>query len=146
MSEGRAQRLIQLPILDSKQNYLEGFWQWVHRLEQDDYEGALEGLYWPQASSWTANALRERVTTFFGGRDPWTVVIPNNRLVNVINDAAEWQGRNADGRGWLMAQIPLTTDPKDPKRDDIPLMGLAASFFLTEHQSRYVMEFEIIHL
>ena len=148
MSERRAdgQCLIQLPILDTKQNYLEGFWQWVHRLEKGDYQGALDGLYWSKESSWTADALRKCVTTFFGGRDPWAVVIPNARLVKVINDAAEFQGRNAEGRGWLLAQIPLTTDPKHPKRDDIPLMGLAVSFFLMEHQNRYVMELEIFHL
>lgn len=148
MSEGCAhsQNLIQLPILDSKENYLEGFWQWVRRLEQDDYQGALDGLYWQQGSSWTPDALRTRVTTSFGGRDPWAVVIPNARLVKVINDAAEFEGRNAEGRGWLLAQIPLTTDPKNPKRDDLPLMGLAVSFFVREHQSRYVMEFEIFHL
>lgn len=138
-------RLIQLPILDSKENYLEGFWQWVRRLEQDDYQGALDGLYWPQKSSWTADALKKSVTTFFGGRDPWTVVIPNDRLIKVVNDAAEFEGRISKGCGWLLAQIPLTTDPKDPKRDDIPLVGLAASFFIKEHQGNYVMEFEIFH-
>jgi hypothetical protein len=148
MSERRedSQSLIQLPILDSKENYLDGFWEWVRRLQQDDYQGALDGLYWPQGSSWTADALRKRVTTFFGGRDPWAVVIPNDRLVKVINDAAEFEGRNAEGQGWLLAQIPLTTDAERPKRDDIPLMGLAVSFFLREYQSRYVMEFEIFHL
>jgi hypothetical protein len=66
--------------------------------------------------------------------------------VKVINDAAEFEGRNAEGQGWLLAQIPLTTDAERPKRDDIPLMGLAVSFFLREYQSRYVMEFEIFHL
>lgn len=140
------QRLIQLPIVDSKENYLEGFWQWVRYLEQSDYQGALEGLYWSHEASWTADTLRKRVTTFFGGSDPWKVVIPNERLVKIINDAAEFEGRNAEGHGWLLAQIPVTTDSGDPKRDDIPLMGLAVSFFLREHQSRYVMELEIFHL
>lgn len=138
--------LIQLPIQDSKENYLEGFWQWVHRLEQGDYQSALDSLYWPQDVSWTAEALRNRVTTFFGGPDPWTVVFPNSRLVKVINDSAQFAPRNAEGWGWLMAQIPVTTDASDPKRDDIPLMGLATSFFVREHQSHYVMEFEIFHL
>src|SRR5262245_30075353 len=98
---------IRLPILDSKENYLEGFWKWVNRLAQDDYQGALDGLYWPNGSSWSAETLRSRVTTFFGGRDPWTVVIPNDRLVKVINDAAEFRGRGAEDRGWFLAQIPL---------------------------------------
>lgn len=147
MSEPRVdgQSLIQLPTLDSKENYLKGFWQWVRRLEQDDYKGALDCLYWPQGSSWTPDALRQRVTTFFAS-GPWTVVVPNERLVKVIDDAAQFQPRNAKGWGWLMAQIPVTTEPGDPKRDDIPLMGLATSFFLRERHSHYVMELEIFHL
>jgi hypothetical protein len=146
MMDAHQQNLIQLPIVDSKENYLEGFWQWVRCLAQDDYQGAIEGICWSQNASWTADKLKKAITTFFGGSNPWTVVIPNERLVKVINDAAEFQGKNAGNRGWLLAQIPLTTDPKDPKRDDIPLMGLAASFFFEEKQSRYVMEFEIFHL
>jgi hypothetical protein len=139
------ERLIRLPIRDSKENYLEGFWQWVRYLEQNDYQGALEALFWPKNLSWTPDALRKRVTTFYGGRDPWAVVIPNERLIKVVNDDAEFQARNKEGSGWLLAQIPLTTQLKDPKRDDIPLMGLAASFFFREHQGNYVMEFEIFH-
>ena len=131
---------------DSKENYLEGFWQWVRHLEKDDFQGALEALYWSRDISWTPEALKKHVTTFFGGAATWTVVVPNDRLVKVIDDAAEFEARNAEGWGWLMAQIPVTTEPKDPKRDDIPLMGLATSFFLREHQSHYVMEFEIFHL
>jgi hypothetical protein len=144
--QANGKHLIQLPLQDSKENYLEGFWRWVRLLELDDYEGALEALYWPKGLSWTPDSLKKRVTTFFGERNLWAVVIPNDRLVKVINDAAEFQTRNADGWGWLMAQIPVTTEAKDPKRDDIPLMGLATSFFLREYQSHYVMEFEIFHL
>jgi len=44
-----------------------------------------------------------------------------------------------------MGQIPLTTEPADPKKDDIPLMGLAASFYIRPLDSHYVMEFEIFH-
>jgi hypothetical protein len=44
-----------------------------------------------------------------------------------------------------MAQIPLTTQRGDPKNDEIPLMGLAASFFVREHEGCYVLEFEIFH-
>ena len=133
-------------MTDSKENYLTGFWQWVRYLEKADFQGALEALYWPRNVSWTPEALKKRVTTFFGGPAPWAVVVPNERLVKVIDDAAEFQARDAQDWGWLMAQIPVTTEPKDPQRDDIPLMGLATSFFLKEHQGHYVMEFEILHL
>jgi hypothetical protein len=44
-----------------------------------------------------------------------------------------------------MAQIPLTTEPADPKNDEIPLMGLATSFYVRRHHEHYVMEFEIFH-
>ena len=144
--QANGERLIRLPMRDSKENYLAGFWEWVRYLEKEDFRGALEALYWPRDVSWTPEELKKRVTTFFGGPDPWTVVVPNERLVKVIDDAAQFQAQNAKGWGWLMAQIPLTTRPQDPKSDDIPLMGLATSFFLREHQSHYVMEFEIFHL
>ena len=45
-----------------------------------------------------------------------------------------------------MAQVPLTTEPADPKNDEIPLMGLASSFFVRELDGKYVLEFEIFHV
>ena len=74
------------------------------------------------------------------------MVVPNDRLVGVINAAAEFQPRNPEGRGWFMAQMPVTTEPSDPKNDKIPLMGLASSFFVRERDECYVLEFEIFHL
>jgi hypothetical protein len=132
--------LIRLPRADSKSNYLDGFWRWVAILADGDYQRALEALHWPQGTTWTPAELKDRITTFFGGDDPWSVVIPNDRLINVINDAAE----HVDG--WLMAQVPVTTEPSDSKNDEIPLMGLAASFFVREHEGSYVLEFEIFHV
>ena len=139
-------RLIRLPLVDSKANYLDGFWRWVELLAADDYKGALEALLWPNGTSWTPEALKKRVTTFFGGDAPWSAVVPNDRLVGVINDAAEFQPRNREGWGWFMAQVPVTTEPADPKNDKIPLMGLASSFFVRERDEQYVLEFEIFHL
>ena len=138
--------LIRLPLVDSKVNYLDGFWLWVGLLANNDYPGALEALHWPKGTSWTPEALRNRITTFFGGDAPWFVVVPNDRLIGVINDAAKFEPRNEDGWGWFMAQIPVTTEPADPKNDKIPLMGLATSFFVREYNRHYVLEFEIFHL
>ncbi len=73
-------------------------------------------------------------------------MVPNQRLVGVINDAAEFEPRNREGLGWLMAQVPLTTEPDDPKDDEIPLMGLATSFFVRRLHDQYAPEFEIFHL
>lgn len=140
------EHLILLPIDDGKSNYLDGFWRWVEIPANGDYQRAIESLYWASEPAWTPETLKHRVTTFFGGEEPWSVVIPNQRLIGVINDAAEVQPPNSEGRGWLLAQIPLTTQPDDPKNDEIPLMGLASSFFIREHGGHYVMEFEIFHL
>lgn len=139
-------RLICLPVVDSKANYLVGFWQWVELLANNDYQWALESLHWPKGTTWTPEALKNRITTFFGGNAPWSVVVPNERLVGVINDDAQFQPRNKDEWGWLMAQVPVTTEPDDPTNDEIPLMGLASSFFVRQRGEYYVLEFEIFHL
>jgi hypothetical protein len=140
------ERLIRLSRVDSKANYLDGFWQWVDLLANDDYQGALEALHWPRGTSWTPEELKNRITTFFGGDDPWSVVVPNDRLIGVINDAAQYEPHPREGRGWFMVQIPVTTEPGDPKNDQIPLMGLASSFSVREHQGHYVLEFELFYL
>jgi hypothetical protein len=139
-------RLIRLPLVDSKANYLDGFWRWVELLAADDYKGALEALYWPKRTSWTPEALKKRITTFWGGDAPWSVVVPNERLVGVINDDAKYQSRNQKGWGWFLAQVPVTTEPADPKNDEIPLMGVASSFFVRQRGENYVLEHEIFHL
>lgn len=139
-------RLICLPLVDAKGNYLDGFWRWVELLAANDYQGALEALYWPRGTSWTPEALKDRITTFWGGDAPWSVVMPNERLVGVINDDAKFQPRNQDGWGWFMAQVPVTTEPADPKNDEIPLMGVASSFFVRQLGEHYVLEHEIFHL
>lgn len=139
-------RLIRLPAEDTKANYLAGFWRWVELMAVDDYQGALEALHWPKGATFTSAMLKERVTTFFGGDAPWSVVVPNERLVEVINEAAEFQPRNSDGWGWFMAQVPVTTEPADAKNDEIPLMGVAASFFVRALPGQCVLEFEIFHL
>ena len=139
-------RLIQLPVEDSKANYLEGFWRWVELLAADDYQGALDALYWPKGTSFTPETLKERVTRFFGGTAPLAVVVTNDRLIGVISGAAEFHPRNQEGWGWFMAMVPLTTEPADPKNDKIPLMGLASSFFVRKRGEKYVLEFEIFHV
>lgn len=139
------ERLILLPPVDSKSNYLDGFWRWVEILAGGDYQHALEALYWPHGCDWTAESLKNQITTLFGGDAPWSVVVPNERLIGAINDAAKYEPQNQEGWGWFMAHIPLTTEPADPKSDDIPLMGLATSFLVRQHRGHYVLEFGIFH-
>jgi hypothetical protein len=66
--------LILLPQVDSKSNYLDGFWRWIALLAADDYAQALGALHWACETTWTAEALKHRITTFFGGGAPWSVV------------------------------------------------------------------------
>jgi hypothetical protein len=89
--------------------------------------------------------MKDSITTFWGGDAPWSVVIPNERLVTVINDDAQFEPQNQDGRGWFMAQVPVTTEPDDPKNDAIPLMGVASSFFVRPWRDYFVLEHEIFH-
>ena len=135
-------RLIQLPLVESTDTFLGGFWQWVNLLAQGHYAQAVESLYW-QRPPIDPGVLKQRITTSFGGPDPFVPVIPNERLVRLINENAEvsW----ANGEGWGLAQIPVTTSPERCKDDDVPLMGLAASFHIRRTQHVYVLEFEIFH-
>jgi len=114
----------------------------------DDWEGAAESIACADDWHWTAEQLKDRVLTFFGGDKPWSVVIPNERLIGVLKDRFEYAPLNDSkyGCAWFMGQIPLTNEPGDPLRDDIPLMGLAVSFFLREHEGGYAMVYEIFHL
>jgi hypothetical protein len=139
-------RLIRLPIEDSKANYIGGFWRWVEVLATDDYQRALESLYWPRGTAWTPEQLKKRITTFFGGDSPWSVVVPNTRLIGVVNDSAEFHPPYRDRPGWFLAQIPLTTKSSEPKADDIPLMGLASSFYVRPFGGHYVLEHENFHV
>lgn len=138
--------LIKLPLDRNRENFASGFWRWVALLADDNYERALESLYWPKGIDWTPASLKNRVTSFFGGDKPWSVVIPNERLTELINQQMKCDLSSADEGSWLMAMIPLTTEPANPKDDRIPLMGLATSFFVRVHRGSYVLELEIFHV
>jgi len=137
--------LISLPIEDTRENYLRGFWQWVGLLADDDYTRGVEAIYWPKTVVFTPTQLKERVTKFWGGPAPWSPVIPNERLIGVVNDDAHFEPPNQNRTGWFMAQIPVTTEPLRSKADDVILQGVAVSFFVREFDRRYVLDFEIFH-
>ena len=137
-------RLIRLPLEDTKANYLRGFWEWVHFLAEDDYTRALQSLYWPN-KAFTPKQLKNRITRFWGGAKPWSVVVPNQRLIQVIEAEAQFSPRNETQDGWFLAQIPVTTEPSRPKDDDIPLQGVAVSFSVREREASYVLALEIFH-
>ncbi len=135
--------LIRFQPIDTKEIYLGAFWRWVELMADDRYDLAAKAFL--SRSTWTADGLKERVTTFFGGDAPWHVVIPNDRLIGVINDNTTYSPMD-DERGWFMAQIPLTTETDDPKADDIPLVGVAVSFFVLDRGDHYELFFEIFHI
>jgi hypothetical protein len=85
-----ANNLILFPLEDTKGNYLSGFWQWVEHIANRNYALALESLYWTETPTWTPAKLEKRIARFFPGDTPWVPVIPNRRLIEVINDAAEY--------------------------------------------------------
>ena len=138
--------LIRLPLEDSKENYLKGFWDWVSLMADDDYSRAVEALYWRRKPIFTPKKLKERITSFWGGGKPWSVVIPNARLVKVVEDQADFDPSSGSQPGWLMAQIPVTTEPDRIKEDDISLQGVAVSFIVREFEGSKVFDFEIFHL
>lgn len=137
--------LVSLPIEDTKENYLNGFWRWVRFLANDDYTRGVEAIYWPENVVFTPVQLRERMAKFWGGPLPWFVVIPNDRLIGAVNDEAQFKPSTLNEAGWFMAQIPVTTEPLRSKADDVILQGVAVSFFVREFERRYVLDFEVFH-
>lgn len=140
-------KLLRLPLVQAKETFLAGFWEWVSLLSSGQYEHAVESLLW-RGTPLEPSQLEERLATFWGNAaDLFTPVIPNDRLVQVINHDARVEWRNAEG--WGLAQIPVTNEPARCKEDDVPLVGIATSFFIRRHQSgenaAYVLEFEIFH-
>ena len=151
--------LIRLPRVDARESYLLGFWRFVELLAANRYEDAVAGLLWPGGRRVDPNGFRQAIEGFFGGDEPWSVIIPNERLVAVINEAAEVElpvehaaraccddpKFHGHGPGWMLCQIPVTNEPQRAKEDDVVLMGVAASFILEAQEDAYVMGFEMFH-
>lgn len=151
--------LIRLPRVDTRESYLLGFWRFVELLAEGRYDAAVAGLLWPAGRPVDPNGFRQAIEGFFGGEEPWSVIIPNERLVAVINDAAEIElpaahaaraccddpTMHGHGPGWMLCQIPVTNEPHRAKEDDVVLMGIAASFKLVPEEDGYVMGFEMFH-
>ena len=151
--------LIRLPLVDTRETFLDGFWRFVALLAEGRYDAALAGLVWRSGRAPDPDDFRQRIEGFWGGDAPWTVVIPNARLVGVISDdaevllPAEFHAQTCSGDhpehagnvGWLRALIPVTNQPHKAKDDDVVLMGVAASFFVLRQPEGYALQFEIFH-
>jgi hypothetical protein len=134
----------------TREVFLAAFWQWVAVLAEREPARASAALFWSRPPR-DPEALPRQILAFWEGDRTWHVIVPNDRLIAAVNDAAEvsipsdppW----GNGRvGWGMAQVPVTTEPDRAKADDVPLMGVAVSFFLRDVHGGLALEFEIVHM
>ena len=125
--------------------YLDAFWRWVTLMAQGDYDAAADGLFlWEgMGREFDPSDLREHVEQFFGGPDPWSVVVPNERLVDKINGLAEIELARGEEPGYLVTLIPVTTQPEDPKDDEIPLAGVGVQMVVRDVGGASVLGFGI---
>ncbi len=92
----------------------------------------------------TAEKLEERIATFFNDQDNMAPIVPNERLVALINGQMEIEWDEEDG--WGSALLPVSTEPRRAKEDDVSLMGIAVSFFVVAEGDHQVLEFERFHV
>jgi hypothetical protein len=141
--------LIRIDGPPTRDAFLRAFWLWVEILANGDTARASAALHWDQSPR-DPHALSSQIQRFWGGDRSWHVVVPNDRLVRQVSEAAQFSllnSRRSDGRiAWGLAQVPVTTEPERAKEDDVPVMGVAVSFFLKGVPGGLALEFEIIHV
>lgn len=133
----------------SRELFLFAFWQWVGIFAAGDDQRTMDALFWE--SSPRSSELLSLFRKFWGGAEPWHVIVPNQRLVGVVNDAAETEfpaepSWHAGAVGWGLAQVPVTTTPHLALHDDVVLMGVAVSFFVRQVPGGYALQYEIVHI
>ncbi|MDE0596226.1 MAG: hypothetical protein ABGZ49_15950 [Akkermansiaceae bacterium] len=124
-------------------SFREGFWMWVALLVRGDFSAAVASIRWGEKSAMTPEELEERITTFFNDSDVMVPIIPNERLVSMIDEKMEIEWDEEDG--WATALIPVSQEPQKAKEDDVSLMGIAVSFFIVKEEDHQVLEFEHFH-
>ena len=136
--------VLQLPAERIDATFREGFWQWADLLAAGDFQAAHESVRWAEDSDMTAEKLEERIATFFNDKDNMVPIVPNERLVGLINGKMEIEWDEEDG--WGRALVPVSNEPKRAKEDDVSLMGIAVSFFVVAEGEHQVLEFERFHV
>ncbi len=116
---------------------------WVALLVRGDFSAAVASIRWGEKSAMTPEELEERITTFFNDSDVMVPIIPNERLVSMIDEKMEIEWDEEDG--WATALIPVSQEPQKAKEDDVSLMGIAVSFFIVKEEDHQVLEFEHFH-
>jgi len=143
--------LLELPVEREDATFREGFWKWVDLLARGDFAAAVSAIRWGEGASMSPEQLEQRIAAFFNESDHMVPIIPNQRLIDLIDEKmeVEWCVDELSGEqedGWAMALLPVTHEPHRAKEDDVSLMGIALSFFLVKEGSFHVLEFERFHV
>ena len=132
--------LLNLKLAREDASFREGFWMWVALLVSGDFSAAVASIRWGENSAMTPEELEERIASFFNDSDVMVPIMPNERLVSMIDEKMEIEWDEEDG--WATALIPVSQEPQKAKEDDVSLMGIAVSFFIVKEEDHQVLEFE----
>ena len=136
--------LLLLPSDRVDASFREGFWRWISLLAEGDFQAAVEALRWGEGTEMSPGQLEERIATFFNDSDVMVPIVPNERLVAMIDEKMEIEWDEEDG--WGRALLPVSNEPDRAKEDDVALMGIAITFFVVKQGEHQVLEFEKFHV
>ena len=136
--------LLLLPSDRVDASFREGFWRWISLLAEGDFQAAVEALRWGEGTEMSPGQLEERIAAFFNDSDVMVPIVPNERLVAMIDEKMEIEWDEEDG--WAMALLPVSNEPDKAKDDNVALMGIAISFFVVKQGGHQVLEFEKFHV
>ena len=136
--------LLKLKPAREDASFREGFWKWIALMVSGDFSAAVTSIRWGEKAAMTAKELEERIATFFNESDVMVTIIPNERLVSMIDEKMEIEWDEEDG--WASVLIPVSQEPQKAKEDDVSLMGISVSFFIVKEEDHQVLEFEHFHV
>ena len=142
--------LLKLPSDREDATFRDGFWKWVNLLARGDFGAAVDAIRWGEGTIMSPEQLEKRIASFFNDADHMVPIIPNQRLLELIDEKmeVEWCVDEISGEeedGWAMALLPVSPEPHRAREDDVSLMGIAVSFFLVREGAHHVLEFERFH-
>lgn len=142
--------LLKLPAEREDATFRDGFWKWVGLLARGDFGAAVDAIRWGEGRAMSPGQLEQRIAAFFNDADHMVPIVPNQRLLDLIDGKMEieWCVDEISGEeedGWAMALLPVSHEPQRAEEDDVSLMGIAISFFLVREGAHHVLEFERFH-
>ena len=107
--------LLELPVEREDATFREGFWKWVDLLARGDFAAAVSAIRWGEGASMSPEQLEERIAAFFNESDHMVPIIPNQRLIDLIDGKMEieWCVDELSGEqedGWR-CRFPAPTPP-----------------------------------